>query len=172
MLGHQLVQLQPRLPVEWEEQPDLKLLGDLALLKVKNPGLFRDFADGIRPNKMVATYVQNTLIENGHPVADDLRRELLEIEVHLAEANSVNDPYAARQLVQLCNGSPDPLRMEALSDRLKETEQRELEAIRRNIEPPPNAITGRPLYTQSIDRLIGAIELAGGSADSKYAYRS
>ena len=158
--------------INWEEQPDLKLLGVLALLKVKNPVLFRDFAEGIRPNKMVVTYVQNTLIENGHPVAADLRRELLEIEVHLAEANSVNDPYAARQLVQLCNGSPDPLRMEALSDHLKETEKRELEAIRRNIESPREAFTGRPLYTNSIDRLISAIELAGGSADSGYAYRS
>ena len=158
--------------INWEEQPDLKLLGMLALLKVKNPALFRDFAEGIRPNKMVVTYVQNTLIENGHPVADDLRRELLEIEVHLAEANSVNDPNAARQLVQLCNIGPDPERMEALSERLKETEKRELEAIRRNIESSRNAITGRPLYTQSIDRLISAIELAGGSADSKYAYRS
>ncbi len=158
--------------INWEEQPHLKLLGLLALLKVKNPGLFRDFAEGIRPNKMVVTYVQNTLIENGHSVADYLWRELLEIEVHLAEANSVNDPKAARQLVQLSNSGPDPEGMEALSERLKETEKGKLEAIRHNLESPRDKFTGSPLYTNSINHLISAIELAGGSVFFGHAYRS
>ena len=152
--------------INWEDQPHLKLIGTLALLKVKNPGLFRGLAEGSCPNIVVVNYIQNTLIGNGHPVANDLRRELMGIEAHLAEANSINDPNAARQFVQLCNGSPDLQGMEALSHRLKEADKRELEAIRRNNESPREAFTGKPMYNNSIDRLISAIELAGGSEDS------
>ena len=151
--------------IDWEEPPHLKLLGTLALLKVKNPVLFRGLAEGSRPNIVVVNYIQNTLIENGNPVVEDLRRELIGIEIHLAEANSMNDPNAARQLVQVCNGSSDLQGMEALSQRLKETEKRELEAIRRNNVSPREPATGRPLFTQSIDRVVGAIELVGGNSD-------
>lgn len=146
--------------INWEEQPHLKLLGILALLKVKNPSLFRGFAVGTLPNIAVVNYIQETLIENGQAVNDELRRELIEVEVHLAEANSANDPNAARQLVQLSNGASDPIGLDALSTNLKGMNKRELETIRRNIEPPRDLL-GTPLYSTSIGHFISVIELVG-----------
>ena len=147
--------------INWEWPPSLKLLVPLAILKAKNPGLFKGFAEGNRQNLAVVDYIQNTLLENGHAMTNELSRALTEIEVHLAEANRINDPSAARQLIDVSNGQGNPDGMNAISQRLKGTDKRELAAVRRSVEDPREPFTGELIYDNQIGPIIKAIDLAG-----------
>ena len=53
--------------INWDEPPILRLLVTLSILKVKNPDLFKGFAEGSRQNLAVVEYIQNTLLENVTP---------------------------------------------------------------------------------------------------------
>ena len=132
----------------------------LSILKVKNPGLFKGFAEGSRQNLAVVEYIQNTLLENGHPMTNDLSRALTEIEVHLAETNRINDPSAARQVKEVSNGQGNPPGMNAISQRLKVTDKQDLAAIRRYFEYAGDPFSGEPIYNNQIGPLIEAIDLA------------
>ena len=147
--------------INWEEPPSLRLLVPLSILKVKNPGLFKGFAEGSRQNLEVVNYIQNSLIENGHPVINELSRALTEIEVHLAEANRINDPSAAQQLIEVSNGQENPDGMNAISQRPKGMDKRELAALRGLPEYSRDLFTNKFIYDHQIASLIRAIDLAG-----------
>ena len=147
--------------INWEEPPSLRLLVPLSILKVKNPDLFKGFAEGSRQNLAVVNYIQNTLIENGHPLTNELSKELTELEVHLAEANRINDPSAARQLIEVSNGQGNPDGMNAISQRLKGMDKRELAALRGLPEYSRDLFTNEFIYDHQIGSLIRAIDLAG-----------
>ena len=147
--------------INWEEPPILRLLVPLSILKVKNPGLFKGFSEGSRQNLEVVNYIQNSLIDNGHPVINELSRALTEIEVRLAEANRINDPSAARQLIEVSNGQGNPDGMNAISQRLKGMDKRELAALRGLPEYSRDLFTNEFIYDQQIAALVRAIDLAG-----------
>ena len=102
--------------MELSSPVDVSFLAILPILKLKNPGLYREFIQGRCATIKVTNYLDE--LANAGTNTEDIQRELTRAEVALILGNHRRDPETAAQLRALAEGKA-PARPELLPNNVK-----------------------------------------------------